>query len=109
GTLDSLTYLTFEDKFRGSRPEVRRRVEDYLPILAVASDVVDIGCGRGELLGALRERGVTARGVDASPAMVEACRVAGLDVEQGDALTYLERQPDASIGGLVAIQVVEHF
>jgi SAM-dependent methyltransferase len=109
GTLDSQTYLTFEDRFRGSRPEVRRRVEDYLPILAGASDVVDIGCGRGELLGLLRERDVKARGVDASPAMVEACRAAGLDVEQGDALTYLERQPDASIGGLVAIQVVEHF
>ena len=80
-----------------------------MPILAGASDVVDIGCGRGELLGLLRERGAKARGVDASPAMVEVCRAAGLDVEQGDAVGYLERQPDGSIGGLVAIQVVEHF
>jgi hypothetical protein len=40
---------------------------------------------------------------------VELCRSRGLDVEQGDALSYLERQPDASIGGLVAIQVVEHL
>ena len=35
--------------------------------------------------------------------------VARLDVELGDAVSYLERQPDASVGGLIAIQVVEHF
>ena len=41
--------------------------------------------------------------------MVEICRAQGLDVEQGDALTYLRQQKDGQIGGLVAIQVVEHF
>jgi O-antigen chain-terminating methyltransferase len=30
-------------------------------------------------------------------------------VEQGDAVSYLERQADGSLGALVAIQVVEHF
>ena len=88
---------------------MRGRVEDYVPIFSGATDVVDVGCGRGELLGLLRARGAKARGVDASPAMVELCRAAGLDVEQGDAVGYLERQPDGSIGGLAAIQVVEHF
>jgi O-antigen chain-terminating methyltransferase len=84
-------------------------VIDYLPILSTASDVVDVGCGRGELLAALRERGVIARGVDVSPAMVEICRSRGLDAEQGDAVSYLERQGPSTVGGLVAIQVVEHF
>ena len=88
---------------------MRGRVEDYVQIFTGASDIVDVGCGRGELLSLLRARGVKARGVDTSPAMVELCRSAGLDVEQGDALGYLQRQPDGSIGGLVAIQVVEHF
>ena len=41
--------------------------------------------------------------------MVEICRAAGLEVEHGDALGYLERQHDGSIGGLAAIQVIEHF
>ncbi len=54
GTIDSLTYLGFEDRFRGSQPAVRARVADYVPIFAGASDVVDVGCGRGELLGLLR-------------------------------------------------------
>jgi cyclopropane fatty-acyl-phospholipid synthase-like methyltransferase len=41
--------------------------------------------------------------------MVELCRSRGLDVEPGDGLSYLQRQNDNSIGGLTAIQVVEHF
>jgi O-antigen chain-terminating methyltransferase len=41
--------------------------------------------------------------------MVDVCRSQQLEVEQGDALSYLERQPDASVGALTAIQVVEHF
>ena len=33
GAVDSLTYVEFEDRFRGSQPRCARRVEDYLPIL----------------------------------------------------------------------------
>lgn len=109
GRVDSLTYVGFEDRFRGSPGEVTARVQEYVPVLASASDVVDIGCGRGELLGVLREQGVTARGVDVNQAMVELCRSRGLDAEQDDALAYLARQRDGGIGGLVAVQVVEHF
>ncbi|MEQ1911311.1 MAG: methyltransferase domain-containing protein [Vicinamibacterales bacterium] len=109
GSVDSLTYVAFEDQFRGTQDEIRRRVEDYVPIFAGASNVVDVGCGRGELLDALHASGVSARGVDISPAMVEICRGRGFTVELGDALSFLVRQPDTTVGGLVAIQVVEHF
>jgi SAM-dependent methyltransferase len=108
-TTEAATYVGFEDRFRGPQSEIRRRVEDYLPLFAPATDVVDVGCGRGELLDLLKQRGIKARGVDANPAMVELCRSRGLDVECADALGYLQRQPDATIGGLAAIQVVEHF
>ena len=107
--VEAAAYVGFEDRFRGPETEIRRRVGDYLPILSGASDVVDIGCGRGELLELLKAHGVTARGVDSNPAMVELCRTRGLDVERGDALAFLEKQRDGAIGGLVAIQVVEHF
>ena len=110
GTVDSLTYVAFEDEFRGKKEDIRKRVEDYVPIFAGASNVLDVGCGRGELLDALRESGVTSlRGVDVSPAMVDICRGRGFNVELGDALGYVSVQPDGSLGGLIAIQVVEHF
>jgi SAM-dependent methyltransferase len=108
-TLDSPTYVGFEERFRGSRDDIRDRLKDYVPLFASLSDVVDIGCGRGELLDLLQQQGVTVRGVDSNEAMVQLCRERGLDVERSDALAFLERQADSSLGGLIAIQVVEHF
>ena len=109
GRVDSTTYVGFEDRFRGSREDIRRRIEDYVPLLANAADILDVGCGRGELLDLLHAKGISARGVDANHSMVELCRTRGLDVERSDALTYLAQQADGAIGGLVAVQVVEHF
>ena len=108
-SVGSLTYVGFEDRFRGSQDDIRSRLTDYVPVLSSGSDVVDVGCGRGELLELLRQNGVGARGVDTNDGMVRLCRARGLDVAQGDALGFLEQQPDGSIGGLAAIQVVEHF
>src|SRR5262245_61498 len=109
GATEAATYVGFEDRFRGSTSDISGRVKAYVPILSAASDVVDVGCGRGELLTLLKEKGVRARGIDTNPAMVEVCRSRGLDVERADGLDYLSRQEDGSIGGLTAIQVVEHF
>jgi O-antigen chain-terminating methyltransferase len=107
--LDSHKYVGFEDQFRGSPEDIRRRVEEYFPVFADASDVLDVGCGRGEFLELLRERGIRARGIDINAAMVDVCREKGLDAETGDALTCLRRLPDGSLGGLFAAQVVEHL
>jgi SAM-dependent methyltransferase len=107
--LDSHKYVGFEDQFRGSPDEIRRRVEEYLPIFENANDVLDVGCGRGEFLDLLRERAVRARGIDINPAMVEVCRGKGLQAETGDALAYVRGLPDSSLGGLFAAQVVEHL
>ena len=103
------TYVGFEDQFRGSREEIRARQADYLPLFAGATDVLDVGCGRGELLDLFRERGIRARGIDVNPAMVAACRERGLMADIGDAVHALAALPDASLGGLIALQVVEHL
>jgi SAM-dependent methyltransferase len=103
------TYVGFEDRFRGTRQTVRDRLGPYLTLFGGASDVVDVGCGRGELLELLREHGISARGIDTNQAMVDECRGKGLDAETADAATFLGHQPDGSLGGLIAIQVVEHF
>jgi O-antigen chain-terminating methyltransferase len=107
--LNSYKYVGFEDRFRGSREAIRERLREYVPIFAGRSDVLDVGCGRGELLGLFRDAGVSARGLDLNHEMVETCRAGGLDATQGDWLGYLETLPDGSLGGLIAIQVVEHL
>ena len=107
--LGSAMYLGFEDRFRGTTSSIRDRLTSYLPLFAGASNVLDIGCGRGELLELLRDHGVSAHGIDTNQAMVGECRSRGLEVDWTDALGFLERQADSSLGGLVAIQVVEHF
>jgi SAM-dependent methyltransferase/exonuclease VII small subunit len=102
-------YVGFEDAFRGSSEDIERRLRDYVPIFAGASDVLDIGCGRGEFLGLLREIGVSARGTDLNDAMVAVCRERGFDATKADALSCLRGMPPGSLGGLFAAQVVEHL
>jgi SAM-dependent methyltransferase len=109
GRFGAWKYVGFEDRFRGSRDEIRARLEAYVPIFAGAADVLDIGCGRGEFLTLLRDHGVGARGLDLNHEMVETCRAQGLDAVEGDALGYLRSLPDQSLGGLFAAQVAEHL
>jgi O-antigen chain-terminating methyltransferase len=71
--------------------------------------VLDVGCGRGELLSLLRDAGVEATGVDGDADMVAFARGEGLDVEQADLLAHLESRPDESLGAIFAGQVVEHL
>ncbi len=101
--------VQFADAFRGERGEILNRAAEYLPLLAGASPVLDLGCGRGELLEALRDAGIVASGVDADPAMVEGCRRRGLDVAQGDAVARLGAVPSRSLGAITAVHVVEHL
>ena len=107
--LESYKYVGFEDRFRGSREEIRSRQRSYVPLFEGAADVLDVGCGRGEFLDLLREAGIGARGLDTNHEMVEVCRARGLDVVEGDLVSYLSSVPDGSLGGLIALQVVEHL
>ena len=109
GALDSYKYVGFEDAFRGSRSDIRERLVSYLPYFDGAAEVLDVGCGRGEFLELLRDRGVSARGIDLNREMVEQCRERHLTVDEGDLLSFLRQQPDVSLGGLFASQVVEHL
>ena len=109
GPDDEYKYLGFEDQFRGSDAILEERLRAYLPVFHGRSNVLDIGCGRGELLSVLRAGGVQAHGIDANREMVAVARELGLDAERADALGYLEGLADASLGGVVSTQVVEHL
>src|SRR6266700_5771240 len=102
-------YFAYESRMRGSTESVRERQRVYVDDLRDAAPVLDVGCGRGELLSLLREAGVEARGIDADADMVAYAQGEGLDVEQADLLVYLERLGDGELGGIFMAQVVEHL
>lgn len=102
-------YTAFENRFRGSREEVRRRQADYVELLRGHAPVLDLGCGRGELLELLREAGIAARGVEGNAHAARECRSQGLDVAQADLVDFLERQPAGAAGAVFAAQVAEHL
>jgi SAM-dependent methyltransferase len=102
-------YVAFEDAFRLSEDVIRERQRPYLALLGGRQPVLDIGCGRGEFLELLRDAGIAGRGVDLDAGMVSRARAKGLEVEQGDAVVYLEHVPDGSLGAVFAAQVVEHL
>ena len=102
-------YFAFESRMRGSVESIRARQRRYLDDLREAGSVLDIGCGRGELLGLLREAGVEARGIDADADMVAYARGDGLEVVQADLVEYLEGLSADSLGAIFMGQVVEHL
>jgi SAM-dependent methyltransferase len=97
------------EAFRGSEEEIHHRMDLYLPDLRAALPVLDLGCGRGELLLLLREAGVKAAGIDGDPALAAAARRRGLDVVEGDVLEVLRTFADASQGAVTALHLFEHL
>ena len=108
-------YMSFEDRFRGSRNEIKERISFYLPYVwetkagTAGHPVLDLGCGRGEWLELLCDSGMEARGVDINSAMLDLCRQRGLDVVKADALEYLRSLPDNSQGAVTGFHIIEHL
>ncbi|MEH1907522.1 MAG: methyltransferase domain-containing protein [Nostoc sp.] len=108
-------YVAFEDKFRGSREEILSRLKVYLPLIEQAkvgtpeSPILDVGCGRGEWLELLQDSGYITRGLDINRVMIEQCRIRGLEVIEGDVISYLQSLPDASLGAVTGFHIIEHL
>ncbi len=102
-------YEDFASSFRGEFVSIADRYGALAARFAGCSPVLDIGFGRGEFLDLLRELGVDACGIEVDPTLVSAARARGLDVAEGRAVEHLRTLPDASLGGIVMIQVIEHL
>lgn len=113
--MTSSFYRAFEERYRGSRELIKERQLVYLPfieplrLLYDPCTVLDLGCGRGEWLELLREKGFQARGVDLDEGMLEACRQLNLPAEQGDAIAALREAPDASLAVISGFHIAEHI
>lgn len=110
------SYILLENRYRGSeelitdrmKPYVSR-IKEYIQETTKAGPVLEVGCGRGELLSLLHEEGIDVLGIEPDEAMVRRCREKGLQVYSQDIVEYLSTVEDASIKGIVAIQVIEHL
>lgn len=108
--LDSFDYRLFELAHRGSFADIKEKMRHYLDVFGGADGpVLDVGCGRGELLELFRENGVAASGVDMNEETCLECGQRGLDVTTADALSHMESLQNSSLGGVSAIQFVEHL
>jgi SAM-dependent methyltransferase len=103
-------YVGFERRFRGDPEEIATELaKRYLDLLLPNAPVVDIGCGRAELVELLNQQGIEAIGVDTDPSMVAESRGRGLDVRLVDGGSFLRSCKPGSIGAIIATQLVEHL
>ncbi|HJU21858.1 MAG TPA: methyltransferase domain-containing protein [Casimicrobiaceae bacterium] len=108
-------YVAFEDRFRGTREDIKGRLSVYLPLVDAAgaggaeAPILDVGCGRGEWLELLRDHALAASGVDTNEVAVAGCRARGLSADAGDGVEHLRARASESLGAVTAIHVIEHL
>jgi 2-polyprenyl-3-methyl-5-hydroxy-6-metoxy-1,4-benzoquinol methylase len=105
-------YGALETTFRGSSALVRERLGSYsedFKNLPFGKKVLDVGCGRGELLEMLKAANIPAYGIEVSATYAPEWEAAGVDVLVADATSHLRTLHERSLAAVSAIQVVEHL
>ena len=102
-------YYWFESIHRGDRALIKRRQQPYLEHFEGCSNVLDVGCGRGEFLELMAEKGIGGYGIDIESDAVQYCVDSGLNAVQAEALEHLASIPDESVDGVFVSQVAEHL
>ncbi len=106
-------YKAFEDNFRGDQESLKRRQIEYVKFFHECTNVMDVGCGRGEFIQLLHENGTGAFGVEMDKNMVEECRSKGLNVVELDVVSHLRQRLESDVpekvDGIFAAQVIEHL
>lgn len=108
-------YHAFETNFRGTREEIRQRLEVYAPFVQpiieqnASSRGLDLGCGRGEWLELMRDTGLSVHGVDLDEGMLQDCIERKLSVEKTEAVAYLRSLPSASLDVVSGFHIAEHL
>lgn len=92
------------------RASLMRLIRRHFPPQRDAA-ILELGCGHGALLYFAQQAGYTnIRGVDRSPAQVEAAKRLGIrDVKPGDMLPTLYAIAAASLDAVITYDVIEHL
>lgn len=93
--------------FRGDWESRKRKLTFFASCFGDCKSVVDLGCGRGELLSLLEESGIKAVGVDSDLDQINRCRDTGFDVRHDDIFAFLEGKN--KFDGIMISHVIEHL
>jgi O-antigen chain-terminating methyltransferase len=108
-------YMAFEDKFRGTRKDIKHRQEVYIPTIQQALKatknalVIDMGCGRGEWLELLQEHDIVAQGIDLNTIMIKECESRQLMAKEADIIDYLRQLNAATVSAITGFHIIEHL
>ncbi len=101
-------YEVFEARFR-PEASVRERQQEYVELFRNRKRVVDLGCGRGELVEMLVAEGVSAYGVEIDPDFIALLEEKGVEVVAQDAVAHLAELEPGAVDGIVGSHIVEHL
>ncbi len=108
-------YRVFEEKHRGSRDLIAYRLRAYFPFIKPivefypGTQIIDLGCGRGEWLELMGQVGFEPLGIDLDDGMLNACLAYNLHVIKGDAVSFLRTFPGESQAVVSAFHLIEHL
>tara|TARA_B100000579_G_scaffold421380_1_gene422113 strand:+ start:458 stop:1693 length:1236 start_codon:yes stop_codon:yes gene_type:complete len=108
-------YTEFENKFRGSREQIKDVLSnydglvDYILSIDKEPTLLDIGSGRGEWIEKCNEKGFKSIGIELDSKMVIDCRNMNLNIKEGDALSLLDGFCEDSFSIVSAFHVIEHM
>ncbi|MCZ8512554.1 class I SAM-dependent methyltransferase [Paenibacillus filicis] len=105
----NINYVEFEDRFRGNEANIKEeQVEVYLPFIPNGAKILDVGCGRGELISAMQERGFVTTGIDLNSDMIDHLKNKGLNVHHMDAIQFL-KETNENFDAIISLHVIEHL
>lgn len=104
-----IDWVHFANKFRGDAAKIQKHFEGYAGRFEGCERVLDIGCGRGEFLSLLKQRGAAGVGVDLHEENVSVAHAAGLDVRKADVFEFLSQEGPGAFDGIFCAQVIEHL